>query len=54
MVLVDDERETMLLENMRRWRRVAEIEHAKYCTANHDHSRAIEVVYNDLRTGAVI
>ena len=43
------EREIQLLTNMHRWRRVAEIEHAKHCSSRHDCGRAIETVYHELR-----
>ena len=39
------EREAMLMANMRRWRRVAELEHAKHCKRRGDCSRHIEDEY---------
>ena len=42
------DREAYLLANIRRWRRVAEIEHANHCSARHDCSAAIERIYNKL------
>ena len=41
-------RENYLIGNMKRWRRVAEIEHANHCKARHDCSAAIERIYNKL------
>lgn len=45
---MDTERERYLLANMRRWHRVADIEHAKHCKAHHDCRSAVERVYNEL------
>jgi len=43
-----ERREQYLLANMRRWRRVAELEHAKHCTKRHDCSAAVEREYQEL------
>jgi hypothetical protein len=45
----ETDRERRVFENMHRWRRVAEIEHARHCTAHHDCGAAVERLYNELR-----
>ena len=42
------DRERMLMDNLRRWRKVADIEHARTCTERHDCSRAVERIYGQL------
>jgi hypothetical protein len=41
---MDEYRETVYT-NMQRWRRVAELEHSKHCTARHDCRSAVEREY---------
>ena len=40
-----EKREQYLLANMNRWRRVAALEHSKYCTKRHDCSTDLERKY---------
>jgi hypothetical protein len=42
------EREQYLMDNMKRWRKVAELVHAETCKARHDCHRAVEQLYHDL------
>ena len=37
-----------LIANVNRWRKVAEIEHAKHCTARGDHHMHVEMLYKEL------
>ena len=43
-----NDREKYLFDNMRRWRQVAEHEHAQHCTRRGDCSRHIEEIYQQL------
>jgi hypothetical protein len=46
---MNTEREQYLFENMVRWRKVADVEHAKHCKKRHDCGHAVEEEYDALR-----
>ena len=46
---MNTDREQYLFDNMVRWRKVADLEHAKHCTKRHDCGHAVEEEYANLK-----